>query len=120
MEYQIISSQHKKFLECIPERGKISDEASTLELIGLCGGEDTDIALLYDSNFTDDFFDLKSGLAGKVLLKLSNYRIRVAAVIPSEKVGNGRFYEMVLETNRRNDFRVFSNREDALKWIDRL
>jgi PadR family transcriptional regulator, regulatory protein AphA len=120
MEYQIILQGNKKVLECLPNGGMISDEPSTLDLIALCGEEETDILLLYDSNFASEFYDLKKGLAGKVLLKLSNYRIKAAAVIPPEKIGNSRFYEMVIETNRRNDFRVFPNREEALKWVDRI
>jgi PadR family transcriptional regulator, regulatory protein AphA len=119
MEYQIIPLGSKKLLECLPDGGKISDEPSTLDLIALCGEEETDSILFYETNFTEDFFDLKTGLAGKVLLKLSNYRIKAAAVIPPEIVGSGRFYEMVLETNRRNDFRVYPNRDDALEWIGR-
>lgn len=120
MEYQIIKPGNKNILECLPNGGKIVDESTVLDLIGQCAEEEADIILLNETNFTEDFFDLRYGLAGKVLLKLSNYRVRAAAIIPPEKVGKGRFYEMVLETNRRNDFRVFPNREDALAWISRI
>jgi hypothetical protein len=40
--------------------------------------------------------------------------------VPSELIGTGRFYEFVLETNRRNDFRIFSSREDAIQWLGSL
>ncbi len=120
MEYKIIQLENKRLVECLPDGGVITDEATTLDLVGICGGEQASFLLLYASNLSDDFYDLKTGLAGQVLLKLSNYHLQTAAVIPSEKIGSGKFYEMVIETNRRNDFRVFPNREDAVKWFEKL
>lgn len=120
MEYRITKLGDKKILEILPESGLVIDEASALDLVSFCGAEETDILLLYASNLSEDFYDLKTGFAGTVLLKLSNYRIRAAVVIPPEKVGSGRFYEMVLETNRRNEFTVYPTREEALRWIGRL
>ncbi len=120
MEYIITKQGSKKIVEILPNSGLVTDENSALDLISFCGGENTDILLIYDTNLSEDFYDLKTGLAGKVLLKLSNYRVRVAAVIPGEKVGHGRFYEMVLESNRRDEFNVYSNRAEALNWIERL
>jgi PadR family transcriptional regulator AphA len=120
MEYKIIESGNRRILECLPDGGVISTESDALDVVGLCGGEETDSILLYHSNLQSDFYNLKSGLAGKVLLKFSIYQLKAAAVIPPEIIGDGRFYEMVIETNRRNDFRVFSSREEALNWYGRL
>ncbi len=90
-----------------------------LILLALCG-EEIDIVILYASNLPEEFFDLKSGLAGKILLKLSNYSVRVVVIVPPERIGNGRFYELVLETNRGKEFGVYANREDALLLLKRL
>lgn len=120
MEFKIIEPGNKRILECLPDGGIISSENDALDLVGLCGGEQTDIVLLYHTNLHPDFYDLKTGLAGKVMLKLTNYQIHLAAVIPTGLVGTGRFYEMVIETNRRNDFRVYGTRDEALQWISKL
>jgi PadR family transcriptional regulator, regulatory protein AphA len=119
MEYQIVSLENRNLLECQPDGGVIIDEPAVLDLIGLCGEEEIDAVLLYDSNLPVEFFDLKSGLAGKVLLKLSNYSVRAAVVASPERIGHGRLYEFVLETNRGKEFGVLSNREDALNWMKR-
>jgi len=120
MEYQIIHAGNASALECLPAGGVVSDEPSALDLIALCGEEQVDIVLLYSENLPVDFFDLKSGVAGRILLKFSNYAIRLAAIIPPEIASQGRFHEMVLETNRGNEFRVFSNRADAIGWIQKI
>ena len=62
------------------------------------------------SAWTRHFFDLKTGLAGAALLKWSNYFLRVAVILPPERIGTGRFAEFVMETNRGNQFRVFSDK----------
>ncbi len=114
--YLFIADQQPGFVECLPEM-KISSEADALELIGFCGENNTDRLLIQAENLSADFYDLHSRLAGDILLKMSNYKIRLAAVIPSEKIGEGKFHEMVLETNRGRDFRVFNTREEAVTWL---
>ena len=120
MEHTTILSRNKTIVECLPDGGMVTDENSALDIVAICGEEGTDLVLLHHTNLHSDFFDLKTGLAGKVLLKLSNYRVHAAAVIPADMIGTGRFYEFVLETNRRNDFNVFSSRDDAIAWLETM
>lgn len=119
MEYKITQIENKNILECLQDGGEITNEQDAVDLIGLCGYEKAGTALVYSSNLPEEFYNLKTGLAGKILLKFSNYSVILVAVIPSEKIGSGYFYEMVLETNRGNAFRVFPNRDEALNWIKR-
>ena len=73
--------------------------------------------MLHAANLTDDFYRLKTGLAGDILQKFSTYRIRVAAVLTPELVSQSRFREMVLEANRGSQFHVFYKLEEAEKWL---
>jgi hypothetical protein len=98
----------------------MASEDDALELIAFCGESGTQQLLVHAKNLPAEFFDLHSRLAGNILLKLSNYRIILAAVIPPEKVGTGRFSEMVLETNRGREFRVFNARDEAVKWLSSI
>jgi PadR family transcriptional regulator, regulatory protein AphA len=100
------------------ESGKalIESEQDALDLASICFENVTTLLLINSGNLPDGFFDLKTGLAGAVMQKLVNYRIRAAAVIPSERI-SGRFGEMVLESNKGRNFRFFSSRSDALNWL---
>jgi PadR family transcriptional regulator, regulatory protein AphA len=91
--------------------------AGRLELVAACGEYNTDRVMLHASHLTDDFYQLRTGLAGAVLQKFANYRIRAAAVLTPEFVNQGRFREMVMEANRGNQFRVFYDRESAEAWL---
>lgn len=114
--YHFIDSGSNGFVECLPDM-LMASEDDALELVAFCGESGTQQLLVHAKNLPAEFFDLHSRLAGNILLKLSNYRIILAAVIPPEKVGTGRFSEMVTETNRGREFRVFNTRDEAVKWL---
>jgi len=117
MNYQIIQISNRSYLEWLPEHPRLTGGEAALDLVVACGQNNTNKLLLHAENFTDDFYRLRTGVAGEILQKFSTYRIQVAAVLTPELVNQGRFREMVLEANRGNQFRVFYNRESAEQWL---
>ena len=105
------------YISCLPGEGQVSGEQEALELVGACGENGTRLLLLQEGALSEDFFRLRTGVAGAVMLKFSTYRLRVAAVISPEWVRRGKFEDMVLETNRGDQFRVFSTPEQAEAWL---
>jgi hypothetical protein len=51
-----------------------------LDLLGNLYYQGFDRIIIYEKNITPDFFDLKNGMAGEILQKFSNYRIRLIMV----------------------------------------
>ena len=118
MEYRLCGQAPDAYVECLPDGGVIASEQDALNLVGACGEFDTQRLLLHAGNLPPAFYDLKTGLAGAVLLKFSNYWIKAAAVLTPELVGSSRFSEMVLEANHRGTlFRVFYERDKAVEWL---
>lgn len=117
MNYQVIETGGLKYVELLTGGKLIESEQDALELVGICGEHDTQRLMIHGENLPDDFFQLKTGLAGKILQKFTNYQLKTAAIIPAEKVNQGRFKEMALETNRGQNFRIFENRQDAEEWL---
>src|SRR5512138_1211866 len=108
MNYRLVETQTKPYIECLEDGWQVKSESDALDLVAACGEYRANRLLLHPENFPPDFFQLRTGLAGAVLLKLSNYRIKVAAVLTPDQVGEGRFQEMALEANRRNgEFHIF-------------
>lgn len=116
MEYRTVERAGKVFVE-LTGGAFLKSERDAVDIAGICGEEGTDLVLLHESNLSSDFFDLSTGLAGAALLKWSNYRIRAAVVVSPERIGQGKFYEFALETNRGRQFFVASEREAAEKWL---
>ncbi len=119
MEPTLETVNDKQFLDVPTGSLRIASERDALDLVGLCGEHQIQNVLLDGECLDEAFFDLKTGLAGAALLKWSNYSIRVAVILPQERIGTGRFAEFVMETNRGNQFRVFSDKESAVKWLVR-
>ncbi len=105
------------YIACAPESLPVASEADALELVAACGEAGTDRLLLLEENLGEDFFHLSTCLAGLVLQKLDNYRIRAALVIAKERMQRGKFHEFVLETNRGSQFHFCEDRAQAEAWL---
>ena len=117
MNYQVGQRGSIQWVELLPHQALITSENDALDWVGVCGELRALRLLVHESNLPEAFFDLRSGLAGGVLLKFSNYRMRVAAVVSAERANQGRFGEMVQETNRGSQFRVFQDATAAREWL---
>lgn len=107
----------RRYIECTSSDTGLTGENDALELVAACMENDTDLLLLDRSVLSVDFFRLDTGVAGAILQKLVNYRIKTAAVIPSDFIDNDRFREMALEANKGMHFRIFGTREEAVGWL---
>lgn len=73
--------------------------------------------MLYAGNFSPDFFDLKTTLAGTLFQKFANYHLRGAGIISLEQIKSERFKELIIESNRGDLFRFFEDKTAAEKWL---
>lgn len=73
--------------------------------------------LLYHENLPDTFFDLSSGVAGEILQKLRNYRIRLAIVRTPTLRMSSRFGELLADEQRGPYLRLFDERQPAQEWL---
>lgn len=117
MNTRLVRIRNQKYLETLPGDGTLSSEADALDVVATCIEEETKNLMIHAEQLDPAFFQLKSGLAGAVLLKFGNYEIRCAAVVSEVDRIGGRFQEFAMETNRGDDFRVFSDKETAEVWL---
>ena len=117
MNYKVIEKSNKTYIECISMEIPLSAERDALELISICMENNTGLLIIHEEALSENFFNLRTGLAGAVLQKFMNYQIKVVAIIVSEEKISGRFREMVIEANKGNDFRVYKNIAEAENWI---
>lgn len=117
MNYEIREIENKKYIELISTTNPLSTENDALDLVALCTEHDTILLMIHYAALSQDFFKLKTRVAGNILQKLINYGIKTAAVVPQEIMEKGRFREMALETNKGNQFRMYEYKEEAEKWL---
>ena len=63
---------------------------------------DSNKIIVYKENIDEKFFDLKTGLAGEILQKFSNYRIQLAIVGDFSIYTSKRLKDFVFESNKNN------------------
>lgn len=117
MNYKIVENNNIKYLEFKNGGEKLSSEKSGLEVVNSCFETGIKQIMLHEEMISPVFFDLKTGLAGFVLQKFINYHIKAALVMKDDSKLIGRFKEMADESNKRDEFKVFLNKDDAEKWI---
>lgn len=122
MNYKIVNKNknNNKYIEFASGLKKLSSEQDVVECISICMENNVYTIMLHSNVLSEDFFNLKTKLAGMALQKFINYHVKVAVIIEDEKRLNERFKEMIMEANKGNDFRTFKNIQDAESWISKL
>ena len=117
MDYRVVNKNNNKYIEFGSDLRKLSSENDVLDFIAICMENDVYKIVLHWKVLSENFFNLKTGLAGMALQKFINYHVKVAVILEDEENLNERFKEMILEANKGNHFRTFKSIEDAESWI---
>jgi hypothetical protein len=105
------------YLACVADGSPLAREQDATDLVESCLVSHARAVLFEEGSLAEGFSDLRTGLAGSVLQKLLNYHVRAALVVCDERHFSGRFGDLARESNRSNQFRVFSSREAAVAWL---
>ncbi len=89
--------------------GDISD------VIGNCFGMEG--LIITEGDLAPEFFDLRSGLAGEVFQKFTNYGLRLAIILPDPSGYGERFGELAYEHRNHNLIRFVRSEEEARTWL---
>jgi hypothetical protein len=117
MSFKVQNAYNTRYIECDSTDFIIRNEQDILDLVTVCHENDTNNVMIYEGNFSSDFFDLKTKLAGDLFQKFANYHMRGAAIISFSKIKSERFKELIFECNKGNLFRFFEEKEAAEKWL---
>jgi hypothetical protein len=88
-----------------------------LDLLGNLYFQGFDSIILYEKTIIPDFFDLKSGIAGEILQKFSNYRIRLAIVGDFSKYQSKSLNDFIYESNKGKQINFVSSLTDAIERL---
>ncbi|MBM9499840.1 DUF4180 domain-containing protein [Leptospira sp. 201903071] len=101
-----IDTQNGKIAFFDEEDLRIADANSFLELVY---SAEADTFAFNRVSFPDSFFDLKTGFAGEILQKTSNYKIRLIIVGDFSEYDSKSFQDFVYESNRNGKI-IFCDR----------
>jgi len=99
---------------------KISSSADLLDIFATVSYEEQcdNVGLIIDSlSLPDDFFDLKSGVAGEMLQKFSNYGVKLAIIGDYANIDSNSLKAFIRECNRGRLIFFVQNEEEALERL---
>ena len=99
----------------------ITDVQSALDLMATVRYETgCDRFVLHKSLFSEDFFDLKTRLAGEILQKFINYRVKVAIVGDFSVYSSQSLRDFIYESNNGNDIFFLPTEQQAIEKLSLL
>lgn len=76
--------------------------------------------ILNESQITDDFFDLSSGMANDILEKYSNYDVKLAIILDPTKRKSEEFNEFMISCNQGSCFLFCLNLDNAISMLNKI
>jgi hypothetical protein len=98
-----VSTAHGvRLLHCAADGPPLADEAGAVELIALAVAQQADVVVVPVARLDPRFFTLSTGLAGQIVQKLVNYRLRLVVVgdVSGYVAASNAFRDYVAEANR--------------------
>ncbi|KIL40056.1 cytoplasmic protein [Gordoniibacillus kamchatkensis] len=96
----------------------LSDVQGALDLMATINySHDCNKILIHKSNVTEDFFELKTGLAGEILQKYVNYNVKLAIVGDFEEYSSKSLKDFIYECNKGKQAFFVKDKQDALRAL---
>ena len=114
----MIIQSHKinniEIAEVISDKILIQNPDDALDLIGNLYYQGFDKIIIYEKNLTPDFFDLKNKLAGEILQKVSNYRMKLTIIGNFSNLKSKSLNDFIYESNKGNQVNFKESLQEAL------
>jgi hypothetical protein len=108
------ASGNFKIAELEPQSDLITGAGDMLDILAEAGYHDCDRLIVHEKSLHRDFFDLKTGLAGKILQKFSNYRVRLAIIGDFAEIKSKSLRDFIRESNRGRTVNFVNSVEEAV------
>ncbi|GLZ36867.1 DUF4180 domain-containing protein [Actinokineospora sp. NBRC 105648] len=116
MTHTIARHGETTVLYCSPDGALVASEADAVDLIGETYGTDASVVVLPVERLDDRFFTLRTRLAGDIVAKFVNYRIRLAILgdISERLAASETLRAFVHEANRGKQFWFVADNDELL------
>ena len=119
MEYRIINIKDNiNVVKIEDEKILIFDEQSALDVfMSLAYETGENRFIISKDNLIEDFFDLRTKIAGEVLQKIINYRMKLAIIGDFSKYKSKSLRDFIYECNSGRDIFFVKNEFEALNLL---
>jgi hypothetical protein len=100
MRIELIDINGTFIAELISDSVEINNAQDALEIMANCSYQGISKIIIHEINVSPDFFELKTGIAGEILQKFSNYNIELAIVGNFSKYTSKSLSDFIYESNK--------------------
>jgi glutamate synthase domain-containing protein 3 len=97
----------------------ITSVQDALDLMANCGYQGANRIIVHEKNLTPDFFDLKTGVAGEILQKFSNYGVSLAIIGDFAKYPGKSLRDFIYESNKAGRINFVGTLEEAKEKLSK-
>lgn len=106
-----------KIAELISDDVIIYKNEDAFDLMGNLYYQGFDKIIIHKKNITSDFFDLKNKMAGEILQKFSNYRVRLAIIGDFSEYTKKSIKDFIYESNNGKQINFLPTVDKALEIL---
>ncbi|MDU2241507.1 MAG: DUF4180 domain-containing protein [Paenibacillus sp.] len=117
VNYQLVEKNNQTIVVVTSAEPPIATGKDAIRLIEACIEHNAGLLAVHAEALSEDFFKLRTGVAGEILQKFVNFSLRAAIVAADGSLIKGRMKELLAESNRGNAFRVFATQAEAENWL---
>lgn len=97
----------------------INDAQDALDIMANCSYQGASCIIMHEKQLAGHFFDLSSGLAGEVLQKFSNYRVRLAIVGDFSRFDSKSLKDFIFESNKHGRINFVGSQAEAIERLSK-
>lgn len=113
MEFKIHTTSAGRIAELIDYEQIINNLDDAVDLLGNASYQEAQMVIINQSNLHSDFFELRTRLAGDMLQKFSNYRMRLAIVGDFSTIQSKSLRDFIYESNKLGQISFLNSKEEA-------
>ena len=119
MKIEIYNKNEKSIAYINSNIVEIYNVQDALDLMANCRYQGAESIIINEESITPVFFDLKSGIAGEVLQKFSNYRMKIAIIGDYSRYKSKSLQDFISESNKFGRINFSNSFEEAMKKLSR-
>lgn len=105
--------------EILPASEMINSSEDMLDIMADAGYNGCTGLIIYADTLNKDFFDLKTRLAGDILQKFSNYRMKLAIIGDFSDIKSKNLRDFIRESNNTGTINFVSSVEEAMARLNK-
>ena len=103
--------------EIVADNIVINNSQDALDLMMNCYYNGQSALIIHDQNIVPAFFDLTTGIAGDILQKFSNYKMRLAIIGDFPKYPGDSLKDFIKESNKAGRINFVSTLDEAISKL---